>query len=659
MFKNLMYIISIVVCYISITHLWAADSSFVTIDDFKLEQSTLNTNGRKYSFFAPVRGLVTIKNTASTPIKVTLESEVIGELDTHYSLPKEQVILDAQEKKHVRVYFNYQPDRIYQLPMPTRIEKPQGGHTLAVFLKDEQGRIIDQATEVFAIETPQDIKESKTTITKEQAFQYRYSRYLNHPELRLQTLNSVFINIGNRAVTQALSALSSPSLNKIFYIIDLQPKDQNQTITLQTTQLYDGVYTMLLLDPKNPQGPTQRRVYPRVDKDLFTGYLPSFSHGAQLIIETGLTEPRYGGKNRDPVSLESLIEQGEALFGAYPSLMQDEHHHFIEDPAVFDLHQYSLRQSIWSALETQPIAKQTPLNPILLSQQNIVESASVDGVFKAYQQLKVSIQINEQERMNMWLLIPEGIGPFPAVVALHQTVAEGKDEIVGLGGYYHLLNYGPALASRGFVVIAPDSPLAGERYDHTLQNAYNTSLLERPQWSLIGQRARDHQRVVDYLQTLPFVNNQKISVIGHSLGGESAALLMALDTRISAGVISCPFTILQTLKETSVYVMPGHTILPLYMRPMLNLEVQKRPILPFDFDQILSLLAPRAVYFHDVDQELWDNAIQVAQALGRTQEIYDLYQQPEKLHIRYSHQPHSFGSWVQQEAFYWLEHWSK
>jgi hypothetical protein len=67
--------------------------------------------------------------------------------------------------------------------------------------------------------------------------------------------------------------------------------------------------------------------------------------------------------------------------------------------------------------------------------------------------------------MSVWLLIPPGLGPFPAVLATHQTVTAGKDEPVGLGGNVWLLDYGPFLASRVFVVAAADSPTFGERLD--------------------------------------------------------------------------------------------------------------------------------------------------------------------------------------------------
>lgn len=58
-----------------------------------------------------------------------------------------------------------------------------------------------------------------------------------------------------------------------------------------------------------------------------------------------------------------------------------------------------------------------------------------------------------------FLLLPDGEGKHPAVLINHQHNRErnlGKSEVCGLAGN-PLQAFGPALAERGFVVIAPDS----------------------------------------------------------------------------------------------------------------------------------------------------------------------------------------------------------
>jgi dienelactone hydrolase len=262
--------------------------------------------------------------------------------------------------------------------------------------------------------------------------------------------------------------------------------------------------------------------------------------------------------------------------------------------------------------------------------------------------------------MNVWLLVPPGIGPFPAIVACHQTVAEGKDEPVGLGGHHYQLNYGPFLASRGFVVIAADSPGAGERLAPG-DVPYDTSRMEArdPAWSMLGQRLHDHMRCIDYLQTLPFVDPARIGAIGHSLGGESTALLTAMDERIQAAVISCPFTLLRTLDNAAdIYTAKGSMILPASFRKHLEVPVPRRR-LPFDFDDCMALWPPRPVFFHGVKDDLWANAPQVAQALQAVEAVYRLHNAADRLAYHWSAQTHCFPEWVQRDAFDALDYWLK
>jgi hypothetical protein len=65
----------------------------------------------------------------------------------------------------------------------------------------------------------------------------------------------------------------------------------------------------------------------------------------------------------------------------------------------------------------------------------------------------------EGDTIPAYLLIPEGEGPFPAVLLYHQHNGErhiGKSEMCGLVGD-PFLAFGPALAKQGIAVLAPDS----------------------------------------------------------------------------------------------------------------------------------------------------------------------------------------------------------
>ena len=78
---------------------------------------------------------------------------------------------------------------------------------------------------------------------------------------------------------------------------------------------------------------------------------------------------------------------------------------------------------------------------------------------------KITFAAEPGDRVPAWLLIPDasrdGAVRRPAVLCLHQTIAIGKDEPVGLGTNLELA-YARELAGRGYVALAPDYPNFGE-----------------------------------------------------------------------------------------------------------------------------------------------------------------------------------------------------
>lgn len=227
---------------------------------------------------------------------------------------------------------------------------------------------------------------------------------------------------------------------------------------------------------------------------------------------------------------------GERDYGPVRSLLPS-FLHPQEEPSEWGRRREQIREAVWKALSVSPVPPSVPFDAEVVSEEQVPPQAWPSGISGEYRRLKVNFQVRPGERMNVWVLVPPGIGPFPAMVASHQTVQEGKDEPVGLGGYHWMMNFGPFLANRGLVVIAPGSPTAGERYNPLTGPVYETSrsVAEDPTWSLLGARLRDHLRVVDFLQSLPYVEGGRIGVIGHSLGGESAALLIATLAQRSPG----------------------------------------------------------------------------------------------------------------------------
>jgi pimeloyl-ACP methyl ester carboxylesterase len=117
--------------------------------------------------------------------------------------------------------------------------------------------------------------------------------------------------------------------------------------------------------------------------------------------------------------------------------------------------------------------------------------------------------------------------------------------------------YGDAFARRGYVVLALDighRPLADRQAPYMAKPLY-ANVLDGDDpahgngthpaikaagfdsdWEEDGERAWDAMRAVDYVLSLPNVDATRVIVVGHSMGGEEAAVIGALEPRISMSI---------------------------------------------------------------------------------------------------------------------------
>jgi hypothetical protein len=273
---------------------------------------------------------------------------------------------------------------------------------------------------------------------------------------------------------------------------------------------------------------------------------------------------------------------------------------------------------------------------------------------EGYVRRLVSYSVEPDERVRAFLLVPDGIAiPAPTMLCLHQTTPNGKKEPVGLAGSPDTA-YAHHLAQRGYVCLAPDHVTAGERTVPGLE-AYDTREFYRrhPGWSAVGKGIWDAARAVDHLVTLPEVDKERIGVIGHSLGGHSSIFAAAFDTRLKACVSNCGLTTFADNPQRTVWCRDRWYVYIASLRPRF---LAGSPA-PFDFHEMVSLIAPRAFLnissLTDTATPLSARALQ--ELAARVREVYQLLGAEDRFAVYFHDCGHTFPAESRALAYGWLD----
>lgn len=178
-----------------------------------------------------------------------------------------------------------------------------------------------------------------------------------------------------------------------------------------------------------------------------------------------------------------------------------------------------------------------------------------------YTAKKIVFNVSGYSRVPAYLLVPEGKGPFPAVLLLHDHGAHfsiGKEKMVRPFGVedsvladadewaekcYDQQYVGDYLAANGYVVLSVDALFWGERgrkegvrYDS--QQALAANLLQMGMsWGALI--AWDDIRSAEFLAELPAVDKNKVGVMGFSMGAHRAWMVSAATDVVKAGAAVC------------------------------------------------------------------------------------------------------------------------
>ncbi len=234
-----------------------------------------------------------------------------------------------------------------------------------------------------------------------------------------------------------------------------------------------------------------------------------------------------------------------------------------------------------------------PLNPRIVSTE-VYDRCTIH---------KVIYHSREDAPIPAYLSIPKGVmAKTPAVLCIHGHVPGGKESVISGDGEFGS-PYGRDLAEQGVITLCPDNAGMGERAHPSGGCDFLWRRLNYLGYDLTGYRVYDLMRGVDYLQSLPEVDEGQIGIAGLSGGCWLGIVHAALDERVRAAVLSGYFT---TFAQTSWF---GHCICH---HPKGIGELCEMP-------DIAGLIAPRPIF---VEWGTEDVSRPVHPAFEMTQQIY-------------------------------------
>ena len=234
---------------------------------------------------------------------------------------------------------------------------------------------------------------------------------------------------------------------------------------------------------------------------------------------------------------------------------------------------------------------------------------------------KVRVEVGPGKTTDAWLLVPDGKGPFPAVL----TVFYGPDDAAGLVEKSRgSIDFGYQLTKRGFVTLNIGSP-------PEYQPADRKPSLQPLSW-LACVAANCHTA----LAQMPEVDAKRIGVIGHSYGGKWALFASCLYDKFAAAVWCDPGIVFDETRPNVNYWEPWYLGLDPGVKRKAGIPSAENPRTgPYktlyesghDLVELHALMAPRPFLVSGGSEDLserWqalNHAVAVNRFLGRENRV--------------------------------------
>ncbi|MEX2120285.1 MAG: prolyl oligopeptidase family serine peptidase [Pirellulales bacterium] len=245
------------------------------------------------------------------------------------------------------------------------------------------------------------------------------------------------------------------------------------------------------------------------------------------------------------------------------------------------------------------------------------------------------------------LYLPRGLDkPAPAVLYVCGHAAVKKDG-VSYGNKTHYQFHPAWFARNGYVCLSIDTIQLGE-----IEGLHHGTYREGMWWwnsrgyTPAGVEAWNGIRALDYLESRPEVDAERLGITGRSGGGAYSWWVAALDDRIKAAVPVAGITDLEN------HVIDGCVEGHCDCMYMVNTY-------RWDYAQVAALVAPRPLLIANTDKDPIFPLDGVQRIHQKVREIYRLYGAGDKLGLQISEGPHKDTQELQVATFHWFNRFLK
>ena len=158
-------------------------------------------------------------------------------------------------------------------------------------------------------------------------------------------------------------------------------------------------------------------------------------------------------------------------------------------------------------------------------------------------------------------------------------------------------------------------------------------------------------RAVDYLQSLPEVDGDRIGVIGHSLGGHNAMFTAAFDERLKVVVSSCGFCSFAKYYGGNLKGWTSDRYMPRIAGEYGN-DPKK---MPFEFADVVTSFAPRAFMAVAPVRDNNFDVQGVKDVIAAAEPAYKALGKPENLKAIYPDAAHDFPEEGRKAAYEFID----